>query len=188
MKTKHVSFDNIVVDEVKLDEFGGFLPRTEFDFEYNGEEWICSYLEADETFTGKTFDEALQKLIAFLNEDEVIAKLGEYTTKEGSKTMKETKKVTKKTKSSGKNPKPKSGAGSKKSPHPGVIATIVKTIERSGEKGVTKEQILKVLTKTFPDREERAMKNTINVQVPSRISKEKFPVERTENGTYRKVD
>ena len=70
---------------------------------------------------------------------------------------------------------------------PGVIATIVELIAKSGKKGVTKDQILEVLTKSFPERSPEAMKKTINVQVPSRITKERFPVVRQENGTYIKA-
>ena len=52
----------------------------------------------------------------------------------------------------------------------GVIATIVDCISKQP---ITKENILKILVKTFPDRLEEAMKKTINVQVPNRIKKEK---------------
>ena len=75
-------------------------------------------------------------------------------------------------------------AGTKK---PGVIAGIVSCIEKSGRKGISKEQILDKLINLFPDREEKSMKNTINVQVPARITKEKFPVEKTKDGNYRKA-
>ena len=60
----------------------------------------------------------------------------------------------------------------------GVIATIVECIIKSGKKGISKDNILKVLVKKFPEREEEKMKVTVGVQVPSRISKEKFKVER----------
>ncbi|MDD2260686.1 MAG: hypothetical protein PHC31_01045 [Clostridia bacterium] len=67
----------------------------------------------------------------------------------------------------------------------GVIATIIDCIETAGKKGVSKEDILQVLIADFPDRDEKSMKNTINVQVPGRITKEKFPVTTLENGNYR---
>lgn len=69
----------------------------------------------------------------------------------------------------------------------GVIATIASLIEDSGKEGISKDEILKNLTKKFPDRSPQSMKNTINVQVPNRISKEKFTVERTEDDKYRKT-
>lgn len=69
---------------------------------------------------------------------------------------------------------------------PGVIASIVSCIEKSGKKGITKEEILEKLIDLFPDREAKSMINTINVQVPNRINKEKFPVEKLKNGNYRK--
>lgn len=69
----------------------------------------------------------------------------------------------------------------------GVIATIIDCIETAGKKGVSKEDILQVLIADFPDRDEKSMKNTINVQVPGRITKEKFPVTTLENGNYRMI-
>ena len=77
--------------------------------------------------------------------------------------------------------KEKPAAAAKK---PGVIATIVALIEKSGKKGITKDELLEKLAVAFPDREEDSMKNTVNVQVPNRISKEKFPVGKTKTGRY----
>ena len=68
----------------------------------------------------------------------------------------------------------------------GIISTIVESIEKSGKKGISKEAILNLLIKEFPDRSADSMKNTINVQVPSRISKERFPLVRMDNGNYMK--
>lgn len=68
----------------------------------------------------------------------------------------------------------------------GVIATIVECIENAGKKGVTKEEILKTLVKEFPDREKTSMKKTIDVQVPNRITKERFEV-KTKDGVYSKA-
>jgi cobalamin biosynthesis protein CobT len=75
----------------------------------------------------------------------------------------------------------------KKPAGPGVIATIVSLIEGAGKKGVTKEEILTALTKAFPDKKAESMKNTINVQVPNRISKERFPIEKIDGDRYRKA-
>lgn len=75
----------------------------------------------------------------------------------------------------------------KKPAGPGVIATIGALIEGSGKKGVTKEEILTALTKAFPDKKAESMKNTINVQVPNRISKERFPIEKINGDRYRKA-
>jgi hypothetical protein len=86
--------------------------------------------------------------------------------------------------------KPQKPAGAKKEKKPkgpGVISTIVGCIEGAGKDGVTKDEILAELIKTFPDREEKSMKNTVNVQVPNRINKEKFPIEKLEDGKYRKA-
>lgn len=70
---------------------------------------------------------------------------------------------------------------------PGIIATIVSLIEESGKKGITKAEILKELVDRFPERSEDSMKNTINVQVPARINKEKFPVKKLEGDRYCKA-
>lgn len=70
---------------------------------------------------------------------------------------------------------------------PGVIATIAYMLENSGRRGVSKEEILEALVIAFPDNAEKSMKNTINVQVPSRISKEKFQVVHLKSGRYRKA-
>lgn len=67
----------------------------------------------------------------------------------------------------------------------GVIASIAEMIEKAGKKGITKEEILTNLVKRFPERQEKSMKNTINVQVPNRIDREKFKVEKV-GDRYRK--
>lgn len=59
---------------------------------------------------------------------------------------------------------------------PGIIDTIATAIEKSGSKGISKEEIHKILVKTFPDRSPESMRNTINVQVPTNITKQRFPV------------
>lgn len=69
----------------------------------------------------------------------------------------------------------------------GIIGTIVKMIEDSGKKGVTKAEILAELKEQFPDRNEQSMKNTINVQVPARINKEKFTLKKLEGDRYAKA-
>lgn len=57
---------------------------------------------------------------------------------------------------------------------PGVIAAILDILKATSEtKPVTKEDMLKQLGEKFPDRELDSMKATINVQIPSRMSKEK---------------
>lgn len=68
----------------------------------------------------------------------------------------------------------------KKKKAPGVIATIAKAISK---KARTKKQILKVLVKAFPERDPEKMMKTINVQVPSRLRKDKgLNIEKGANG------
>lgn len=78
-------------------------------------------------------------------------------------------------------PKPQAKSKGKK---PGVIATIVEIIENCGKEGVTKEEIHQVLVKKFPDKQAKSMKNTVNVQVPHRISTERFKLGKTEEGRF----
>ena len=66
----------------------------------------------------------------------------------------------------------------------GIISTIAELVKQAGKEGITKQEILNELIKKFPDRNAESMKKTINIQVPNRISKEKFPVKKLENGKY----
>ena len=80
-------------------------------------------------------------------------------------------------------------ASSKKDPLkpkvPGVIESIFLAIEKSGEKGISKAQILAHLVQKFPDREKEGMEKTINVQLPKRMSKEReVKIEKTEKGNF----
>ena len=75
----------------------------------------------------------------------------------------------------------------KKKKGTGVIASVVEAIEKAGKKGVSKEEILKILVEKFPDRAEKSMKNTVGVQVPGRISRERFEVKSTKDGKYYKA-
>ena len=71
----------------------------------------------------------------------------------------------------------KKAAGAKKTggiKKVGVIAAIVEILTKATKKKpVTKEDILTLLEKQFPDRATTSMMGTINVQVPSRLKKEK---------------
>ena len=66
----------------------------------------------------------------------------------------------------------------------GVIAMIAELIKGSGKKGISKEQILEKLVQEFPERSAGSMKSTINVQLPGRMSKERFPITKLENGNF----
>lgn len=51
----------------------------------------------------------------------------------------------------------------------GIIAFILDLIRMKGP--VSKKRILKELVRRFPERDEKGMKNTVNIQVPGRITK-----------------
>jgi len=69
---------------------------------------------------------------------------------------------------------------------PGIIKTIVDLLEKSGKKGLSIEEIHAHLVANFPDRDSKSMLNTVRVQVPGRISKEKFELEKLSTGNFRK--
>lgn len=69
---------------------------------------------------------------------------------------------------------------------PGIIKTIQTLLEGSGKKGMSIDEIHKALIVAFPDRDAKSMLNTVRVQVPGRISKEKFELEKLSSGNYRK--
>ncbi len=83
-------------------------------------------------------------------------------------------------------PKDKKGKPEKseKNKKPGVIATIAGAIESAGKAGISKEGILDILVEKFPERAKDSMQKTINVQVPNRITTERFPVVKLKNGNF----
>lgn len=87
-----------------------------------------------------------------------------------------------------KEPKPKKQSKAdtpKKEKGPKVTHEIVECLKKAGRKGITKESILEKLIEIFPDRDPEKMKATVTVQVPGRISKEKFLVEKLGGKKYR---
>lgn len=94
-------------------------------------------------------------------------------------------KAEKKDKPAGKGVKASGKGGEKKSSGPrkvGVIATIIECLQ---QKHTSKEDILKVLVKRFPDRPEAGMKSTISSQVPSGLWVEKkITVDKDKEGLY----
>lgn len=71
---------------------------------------------------------------------------------------------------------------------PGVIVSIVEMIEKADPKvGISKEEILAELVKKFPERDKVKMSKTVAVQVPARISSERFKVKKLESGGYCKA-
>jgi len=91
----------------------------------------------------------------------------------------------KKSQPSKKDAPPKKETSSKQK-NPGVISTIVSCVADSDKKGVSKDEIHKLLVKQFPDRDEKSMRRTIDTQIPYRVNKEKFELEKLDNGNYRK--
>lgn len=69
--------------------------------------------------------------------------------------------------------KPAKAAKAPKAPKepkgPGVIASIVEFL---GKGPITKEAIVKLLAKRFPNRDAEGMAKTVNVQLPNRIARE----------------
>jgi len=68
---------------------------------------------------------------------------------------------------------------------PGVISTIFTLVSDSGKTGISKADILAKLVEMFPDRAEDGMEKTINVQLPSRMSKERgVTIKKLETGNF----
>lgn len=98
--------------------------------------------------------------------------------KEKSKKADKPTKEEKTDKPKGKKPEKAKGKSGK-----GIIATIVSLLEKATKKQpITKAEIIDVLKKEFPDRDVRGMTRTVHVQVPGRISREKFKLGVTEDG------
>lgn len=78
------------------------------------------------------------------------------------------------------------GKAPKEPKKPGVIDTILSLLQEASEKKpVTKETIVAKLAKAFPDREPDSMAKTVNVQVPTRLGKDKgVQVHKNENGYW----
>jgi hypothetical protein len=85
-----------------------------------------------------------------------------------------------------KKPKEKGKAPPKKAEGGGVIGTIVEVLSKAtAKKPISKAQIADVLAAKFPDRTREAMLKTVNVQVPTRLRKEKnLNIEKNENGYF----
>lgn len=64
---------------------------------------------------------------------------------------------------------------------PGVITRIIEVLKEASPKSpATKESILAALVVSFPDREQKAMRNTVSSQVPSALKAEKGIVVQTD--------
>lgn len=118
------------------------------------------------------------------DEDEVEEIKTEPVPEKSAKKEEKPKKADKPTKEEktdkpkGKKPEKAKGKSGK-----GIIATIVSLLENATKKQpITKAEIIDVLKKEFPDRDVRGMTRTVHVQVPGRISREKFKLGVTEDG------
>lgn len=118
------------------------------------------------------------------DEDEVEEIKTEPVPEKSAKKKEKPKKADKPTKEEktdkpkGKKPEKAKGKSGK-----GIIATIVSLLEKATKKQpITKAEIIDVLKKEFPDRDVRGMTRTVHVQVPGRISREKFKLGVTEDG------
>jgi hypothetical protein len=66
---------------------------------------------------------------------------------------------------------------------PGVIDSIVEFI--SGKAPATKDAIVAKLVARFPQREETALRRTVNCQLPGRLTKERgLKITKTEEGAF----
>lgn len=75
----------------------------------------------------------------------------------------------------------KRGGGKKEG---SMISMIAQLVKESDPVGITKKELLDKMLLMFPDKTEKSMKNLINMQVPTGLSKKRFPVENIQ-GRYR---
>jgi hypothetical protein len=72
---------------------------------------------------------------------------------------------------------------------PGVVEVIVRSLLDAGKQGISKSEIHNLLVAKFPDRDPEKMKHTVNLHVPSCITRERFDVERIpDTDKYRKAN
>lgn len=77
------------------------------------------------------------------------------------------------------------GKKSSESKAPGVILSILSLVADAPKTGISKADILAKLVEMFPDRSKEGMEKTINVQLPSRMSKERnIKISKLESGNY----
>jgi hypothetical protein len=85
-----------------------------------------------------------------------------------------------------KKPAAKKAAPKKAPKKGGVIASIIEALEKGPK---THKQLHAMLVKKFPDRKPESMLNTIRVQVPGRINRERdFSLEKDDKGRFSIVD
>lgn len=79
-------------------------------------------------------------------------------------------------KSGGKKASSANGGSNSRGPRIGIIDEIINQLKKaSAKKPVTKAKILEALVKKFPDRPEASMKNTVGIQVPYWLTKQRKP-------------
>lgn len=82
--------------------------------------------------------------------------------------------------------KAKAKKAEKEDKGPGVIASIIEFLKEASSKNpISKADLVKKLAKRFPDRGEDSMKSTVNIQVPSRLVKDKdLNVKKNDDGYW----
>ena len=70
----------------------------------------------------------------------------------------------------------------KKEKKPGVIATIISIVEE--KQPISLDKIASLLTKKFPEREEKGMRKTASVQLNSRLNTQGFKVTKDDKGRF----
>ena len=166
----------------ELNELMGLSPAIDIELEGDAliekiKEAADELIEEDEEQLSKRTVTKLKKLGLWINQD----------VKEEDKVKPEKVKPTEAEKEQIPE-KPEKPKKVEKSEKKGVIKTIAFLIENAGNKGISKNVILDNLVQIFPDRKKTSMKNTINAQLPTRISKTYFKVEKMENGNYKKIN
>jgi len=122
--------------------------------------------------TGKN-EKLLIDILTCLEENREIVIIDDEEEKPAAKKGKPTKKPKAKAKAKD-DSEPVKKPKAKKAKSPGVIASIQEFLEKASEsKPISRAQILARLVKRFPDHEASSMENTMKVQLPGRMAREK---------------
>lgn len=166
-----------------LNETGLLEENLDYDEEANIEDITEMFMTAVESVPIDKEDELPAEIVDFYNtlvdaveKKEKEEKKGKSKGKEKPEKQKPEKKdkTEKKEKDPDKVARGKALAASRAGQQgPGVISTILEILTANKGKEISSEKILQGLVKKFPDRNVDAMKKTINVQLPGRMSKEK---------------
>ena len=180
IKVKGSKLKQLILEAGEMIEKGDAITKTTLKTIESLKEAAAQVILEEETPTEEADEEATEETAETETPEDITTEPKDAPEEgDGEEEMPETPEP----KTKAKTKAPKKESGEKK---PGIISTIISLIEKAGKKGISKEKIATELEKAFPERDATAMKKTVNVQVPYRISKERFQLAE-KDGKYSKV-